>query len=270
MSERDIQDTDMAQGPLGRRAVRAALAMCAGCVVIAVALSACGNSAAQREPVLVMAAASLTDVFAEVEAAFEAEHPDFDVELNLAGSASLREQILQGAPADVFASANMQTMQAVVDAGETAAAPTIFATNTLQIAVPAGNPGGVTGLQDLSDADLLIGLCAPGVPCGEFARQVLQQAGVEPSIDTNEPDVRALLTKIAADELDAGIVYATDVRSTRNVEGIGIDPSISAAITYPIVELRQSASGIGAAAFVDFVHSVAGQSILISYGFGTP
>jgi molybdate transport system substrate-binding protein len=143
------------------------------------------------DEVLVSAAASLTDAFAEVEEEFEQVHPGVDVVLNLGPSSGLREQILEGAPADVFASANTSNMEQVVEAGENAGAPEIFAVNLLQIAVPEGNPARIVGLEDFANEGLLIGLCAEGTPCGEFGRAALERAGVSPSIDTNEPDVRA-------------------------------------------------------------------------------
>ena len=183
---------------------------------------ACSGSSGERQ-LLVSAAASLTDAFAEVEAAFEETNPDVDVVLNLGGSSALREQLLEGAPADVFASANVSNMDQVVEAGGVAGEATTFVTNSLQIAVPRGDPAGVTGLGDFANDELLIGLCAEGVPCGEFGRQALAAAGVTASIDTNEPDVRALLTKLEAGELDAGITYMTDVISTDGgVDGIDI------------------------------------------------
>ncbi len=173
---------------------------------------ACSGSSVEGE-LLVSAAASLTDAFAEMESAFEDANPDVDVLLNLGSSSALREQILEGAPADVFASANTSNMDQVAEAGELAGDAEIFVTNSLQIAVPTGNPAEVTGLEDFAREELLIGLCAEDVPCGDFGRQALENAGVIPSIDTNEPDVRALLTKIEAGELDAGITYVTDVLS---------------------------------------------------------
>lgn len=218
--------------------------------------------------VLVFAAASLTDAFADVEAAFEAAHPGTDVQLNLAGSSSLREQILAGAPADVFASANANNMDAVVEAGAIDGEPRVFVRNALQIAVPAGNPGGVTGLESLADDDLLVGLCAEGVPCGDLARDALDQAGVEASLDTNEPDVRALLTKIAVGELDAGIVYATDVLvADGDVEAVDLPPAVDVRATYPIAVLGRTPHPGPAEDFVEFVLSEAGQEILAAHGF---
>jgi molybdate transport system substrate-binding protein len=221
---------------------------------------------------LVFAAASLTDALAEVESAFEDANPGVDVELNLAGSSALREQILEGAPADVFMSANASNMDQVIEADE-ATESAIFVTNLLQIAVPAGNTGGVTGLDDFADDALLIGLCAEEVPCGDFGRQALENAGVTPAIDTNEPDVRALLTKIAEDELDAGIVYVTDVLAqdfADDVEGIDIPPDDNVLAEYPISALSNAPNPDAAAAFVAFVLSSEGQAILNEYGFGSP
>lgn len=219
--------------------------------------------------VLVSAAASLTDAFAEVEAAFEAANPEVDVVLNLGSSPSLREQILEGAPADVFASANTSNMDQVVEAAE-AVDPEIFVLNLLQIAVPAGNPAGITGLEDFANEDLLIGLCAKEVPCGSFGRQALEKAGVTPAIDTNEPDVRALLTKVEAGELDAGIVYLTDVLSTDGaVEGVEIPEEFNVVAEYPIAALVNAPNPDTAAEFVEFVLSEEGQAILVSYGFSS-
>lgn len=220
--------------------------------------------------ITVFAAASLTDAFIEIGDAFEDQHPGVSVDFSFAGSSSLREQILDGAPADVFASANPANMDQVIHSGDIDEAQ-VFATNRLQIVVPAGNPAGVDALDDFADESLFIGLCAEEVPCGEFGRQILDSAGVTPELDTNEPDVRALLTKVAADELDAGIVYVTDVISEGDgVEGIDIPDSHNVVATYPIGTVNASSNPDVAAAFVDFVLGEAGQSILTSYGFTGP
>jgi molybdate transport system substrate-binding protein len=220
--------------------------------------------------ITVFAAASLTDAFDEVGTAFEAANPDTTIELSFAASSALREQILSGAPADVFASANTSNMDQVVDGGA-AEKSEPFVRNQLQIAIPDGNPMGVTGLADFADADLLIGLCAEEVPCGEFGREALANAGVTASIDTNEPDVRSLLTKIEAGELDAGIVYVTDVQSAGDaVDGIDIPAEDNVIATYPIAALTDSANRDVAEAFVEFLLSDEGQEILASYGFDAP
>jgi molybdate transport system substrate-binding protein len=218
----------------------------------------------------VFAAASLTDAFDEVGAAFEEANPDVSIEFNYGASSALREQILAGAPADVFASANTSNMDQVVDTGA-ATDPQDFVTNQLQIVVPAENPGGVAGLDAFADADLLIGLCAEEVPCGEFGREALANAQVTPSVDTNEPDVRALLTKVEAGELDAGIVYVTDVLAASDaVEGIDIPADVNVTATYPIAALSEAGNAEVAAAFVEFVLSDDGQEILESFGFDSP
>lgn len=255
-------------------AVLLVLAACGGSNAVTTTTAAGGSTSAPsglEGEVLVSAAASLTDAFAEVESAFEAANPGVDVVLNLAGSSGLREQILEGAPADVFASANTSNMDQVAEAGEVASDPQIFVRNLLQIAVPAGNPAGVTGLEDFGRDELLIGLCAEDVPCGDFAREALANAGVTPAIDTNEPDVRALLTKVEAGELDAGITYVTDVASTDGaVEGVEIPEDLNAIAEYPIAVLANAPNPMGAAAFVDFVLSDEGQAILARYGFAAP
>ena len=220
--------------------------------------------------ITVFAAASLTDAFTDLGTEFESEHDGVSVDFNFGASSALREQILAGAPADVFASANTSNMDQVVEAGD-AADPEEFVTNHLQIVVPAGNPANVTGLADFAKGDLLVGLCAEEVPCGQFAREALANAGVTPSIDTNEPDVRSLLTKVEAGELDAGIVYVTDVLAAGNdVEGIDIPADENVTATYPVAALSDAGNSEVAAAFVAFVLSEKGQDILASYGFGSP
>lgn len=249
---------------LGGRAVAISLA------VVAFA-TGCSGGDRERTEVLVSTAASLTDVFAAIEIAFEGSNPDIDVVFNVGGSSGLREQILAGAPADVFASANMETMQAVVDANLVAGPPLVFAVNTIQVAVPVGNPAEVGGLEDFARPELLLGMCAEPVPCGAFAREALAAAGVEASIDTNEPDVRSLLTKVEAGELDAGIVYATDIaaRSGR-VDGVSVPEDVNVTAVYVIASLAGGGDLEKAGRFVDFVLSTEGQTILRQQGFGAP
>ncbi len=223
-------------------------------------------------PVLVMAAASLADAFGELAEIFEDGHPDVEVGLVLGASSSLREQVLAGAPVDVIATADEATMEVLVDAGELSGIPEAFATNRLSLAVPAGNPAGVDGLDDLADPDLLVGLCAPGVPCGDLARQALDAAGVEASVDTNEPDARALSTKLAAGELDAGIVYATDVLvADGRLEGLELPPAAADLVNaYPVAVLDGAPNPEAAAAFVALVRSEDGRRVLSGRGFSLP
>jgi molybdate transport system substrate-binding protein len=241
-------------------------------LTLVTALAACGEEDTDdvNGSITVLAAASLTDAFTELAESFEADHPDTQVELSFGASSALREQILDGAPADVFASANPSNMQAVVDAG-LASAPTTFVTNRLQIAVPPGNPGGVDALDDFANGDLLIGLCAEEVPCGQFGREALANAGVTPSLDTNAPDVRALLTQLESGDLDAGIVYQTDVLAGGDdIEGIDIPDDDNVVAEYPIAALAAAGAAEVADAFVAYVLSPAGAEILASFGFGEP
>lgn len=239
---------------------------------LVMALTACGPSESSNErEVLVSAAASLTEAFEEIAEAFEAANPGADVTLNLAGSSTLREQILEGAPAGVFASASAANMDRLVQAGAVVGTPRVFARNLLQIAVPSGNPAAVSGLQDFDREDILIGLCAEPVPCGELARGALARAGVDPAIDTNEPDVRALLTKVGLGELDAGITYVTDIRSAgAGVEGVEIPANENVAAEYSIGVLTGAAHEDLARTFVEYVLSDQGQEILADYGFASP
>jgi molybdate transport system substrate-binding protein len=268
-----------------RRARRLPAVVALAGLVSAMILAACGgdDSTGQSAPggagsagpvagsITVFAAASLTDAFGRLGKDFKAAHPGVKVTFNFAGSASLREQILAGAPADVFASANEANMTPVVGAGVVSGSPTPFVTNQLEIAVPSGNPGKVTGLADFANSKLLIGLCAPEMPCGEFGREALSKAGIEPSVDTNETDVRSLLTKLEAGELDAGIVYRTDVQAAGDqVNGIEIPADDNVTAVYPIVRLSASGNPSTADAFVQYVRSAQGQATLRGFGFGPP
>ncbi|MCV2393857.1 molybdate ABC transporter substrate-binding protein [Actinotalea sp. M2MS4P-6] len=216
----------------------------------------------------VLAAASLTDVFAEIGDAFEAANPGVTVSFSFAGSAVLAQQVIAGAPADVLATASTATM-------DTAAAmtgpPEVFTTNTLEIAVPAGNPGGVTGLADLADPGLTVALCAEEVPCGAAAAAVLAGAGVTAAPDTYEQDVRAVLTKVILGEVDAGLVYRTDVASAGDdVEGIDVAGADVVRNDYWISVVTGTDEPDLARAFVEYVLAEPGQAVLAAAGFGSP
>ncbi len=221
-----------------------------------------------RGTITVFAAASLSDSFRAIADAFSEQHPGVDVVFNFGGSSGLATQIVEAAPADVFAAASPATMTTVTDAALTDGEPVTFATNVLEIAVAFGNPGRITGLADFADADKTLALCAVEVPCGAAAAKLFESAGITPSVDTYEQDVKAVLTKVELGEVDAGIVYVTDVRSAGDaIEGIEVD---SAPVSYPIATLSGSTNPVTAHAFVDFVLSDAGQSILRAAGFGAP
>ncbi len=233
--------------------------------------TACAGADVDAEEVLVSAAASLTDVFLELEEAFETKHPEIDIVVNLGGSSALREQILAGAPADVFASANLRNMRLVSESGLVVGPISVFATNRLAIAVPVANSADVSGLEDFSDEGLLIGLCSVAVPCGSFAEEVLSNAGLAAAVDTYEPDVRSLLTKIESGELDAGIVYLTDIAARADsVVGIAIPEDFNVTAEYPLAVLGGGDNSTGGELFVEFVTSDEGAAILSAHGFGTP
>ena len=219
----------------------------------------------------VFAAASLTDVFTELGVQLEQDNPDLDVRFNFAGSSALATQLTQGAPADVFASANQAQMTVVTEAGLQAAAPAVFTANVLQIAVPAGNPAGVSGLAHFGREELTLAVCAPEVPCGAAAEDVFAAAGVTAVPDTLEEDVRAALTKVELGEVDAALVYTTDVTAAGDaVEGLDFPEAEDAVNDYPICTLADAPNPAAAAAFVDLVRSGPGQQALADAGFRTP
>lgn len=257
-------------------AVAAAVALTgalAGCASAGTAGTAAGTAAPSHDTapttLTVFAAASLTEAFDELAAQFEAAHPNVDVVLNSGGSTALAQQIVQGAPVDVFAAAAEPPMATVVEAG-LAESPVVFATNTLELVVPAGNPAGVTGLADLADPGLRIALCDATVPCGAASEQLLANAGVTAAPDTLESDVTAVLTKVRLGEVDAALVYRTDVAAAGEVEGIEVPGAASVVNRYPIAALADATDADAAAAFVAFVTGPAGRSVLDDLGFGAP
>ncbi|HLL63727.1 MAG TPA: molybdate ABC transporter substrate-binding protein [Propionibacteriaceae bacterium] len=250
-------------------------------VVTAMLVAACGNGSAEPEPgagerssaaappITVFAAASLTEAFTQIGADFTAASGS-PVTFNFGSSATLAAQINAGAPADVLAAASPATMKTVTDAGG-AAAPVDFVANSLQIAVPKGNPAKVTGLPDFADESRTIALCAPQVPCGAAAEKVFAAARITPRPDTLEQDVKAALAKVAADEVDAALVYRTDVLAAAGkVEGIDFPESVQAVNSYPIAVLTASRASGTAQAFVDYVRSPEGQAVLGRAGFARP
>jgi molybdate transport system substrate-binding protein len=216
----------------------------------------------------VFAAASLTDVFERLGERLTADHPELDVQFNFAGSAALATQIVQGAPADVFASANEMQMTVVTDEELQADDPRVFTENALQIAVPPGNPAGITGIDDFAREELTLAICAAEVPCGAAGEQVFEAAGITAAPDTLEEDVRAALTKVELGEVDAALVYASDVASAGGaVEGIEFPEAEEAVNEYPICVLAAAPNPDAARAFVDLVLSDVGQAALEAAGF---
>ncbi|GAB3620179.1 molybdate ABC transporter substrate-binding protein [Glutamicibacter endophyticus] len=251
------------------RVLRATVLLLAGLL----ALSACApqeSAPPSEEPtvITVAAAASLQRAFGDIQQSFEKANPDIRIESILYdGSSTLATQILEGAPINVFASADTRNMRSVQEAGLTAE-PRIFATNTLVIAVPKGNPGHVTSLADLADATTV--LCAPQVPCGHAAQELLHNASVKVTPASMEQNVTAVLAKVAAGEAEAGLVYATDVAGDDAVESIRPDGADEVVNYYPAAALTVGEQSTQEAAqrFVDFVAGGPGQQILARYGFG--
>jgi len=220
--------------------------------------------------VTVFAAASLTEVFGTLAKQFEAAHPGTRVTLSFGASSALALQLTQGAPADVFASASTANMAQLVKAGAVTA-PVDFAGNVLQLVVPAANPARITGLADLARPGVKLALCQAQVPCGAAANTVLAKAGVRVRPVTLEADVKATLTKVRTGEVDAGLVYVTDVRSAGSaVRGIDIPAAVNTRVEYPIGVLRQARNPVGARAFMDYVLSAAGRQVLAAAGFAQP
>lgn len=218
----------------------------------------------------IYAAASLATAFDELATQFEQRHPQLDVRpIVYDGSSTLATQLLEGAPADVFAAADEASMAKVTDAG-LADDPQLFATNTLVLATPVDDPGGVGSLADLADEGVTVVLCAPEVPCGAASQRLLAKAGVTITPASFEQNVTAVLTKVAAGEADAGLVYVTDVHGRADVRSIvptGADDVVN---RYPIAALENAANPHAAAAFAEFVRAPEGQAVLGELGFGKP
>ncbi|MGH3934774.1 MAG: molybdate ABC transporter substrate-binding protein [Pseudonocardiaceae bacterium] len=238
------------------------------------ALAGCGGAeqtapgAQERVPVTVLAAASLTDVFTKLEPAFEAANPRADVRFSFGASSDLATQIVNGAPADVFASANEKQMTVVTDAGKVAGEPKPFTTNVLTIVVPPGNPKGIQSFADLAKPDVTELVCAPQVPCGAATQEIEKATNIELSPASEEPDVRSVLAKVQAGEADAGLVYVTDARSAKGkVEQINFPEARDAVNVYPIAAIEGAPQAQLAADFVAFILGPEGQRELTAAGF---
>ncbi len=246
---------------------------------LAVALVATGCSSSKPQPataaapsisgdVTVFAASSLTAAFTEIGTAFTSAHPETNVKFNFAGSSDLVTQINQGAPADVFASADDSNMKKLTEADGT---PFTIARNSMEIIVEPGNPKGIATVSDLSKPELIVVLCAEQMPCGKNARAILDKAGAKVTAKSLEDKVKGVVTKVTAGEADAGIVFVTDVKAA-GVKAAGIEiPDASNVISnYPIVVIKASKNATAARAFNDFVASPAGQAIMTKFGFLAP
>lgn len=239
---------------------------------LAVGVSACGSDdSGDGSKVTVFAAASLTEAFTALGKQLEAEHEGTDVEFSFGASSELAGQIEQGAPADVFASADEPNMKKVTEAGFNDGDPQNFIGNVLEIALPPDNPGKVTGIEDFARPDLKLAVCDLEVPCGNAASQVFEKAGVEAKIDSFEPDVKSVLTKVELGEVDAGLIYHSDVlASGERIDSIPISPRYEVVNTYPIVVVKDAPNAEGGREFVDLVLSEKGAAELWKWGFRKP
>ena len=242
-------------------------------VIGGVVTSSCGS--ASRRPdattVTVFAASSLTEAFTEIGTSFEQANPDVTVRFSFGGSGELATQIDQGAPADVFASADVSNMARLVAAGHASGTPVVVARNSMEIIVEAGNPKSIATVADLASSDLVVVLCATTAPCGKAAASVLEVAGVSVTPKSIENSVKAVVAKVTTGEADAGIVFVTDVLAAGSkATGITIPAAQNVVTDYPMAVMSEATNTSGAKAFIAFAASPAGQAILARYGFAAP
>ena len=228
-------------------------------------LASCGSSAAEEKRVRIFASSSLSESFEALTHAYMQLDPGVELELHVAGTPQLVAQITEGVNVDVFASADLPSSHRALAASDAAYEAIVFATNQLAIVVAKGNPQSVAGLADLAREDLLVALCGPEVPAGRYAREALAKAGVQVHSISDEPSVRSLVSKVELGELDAGVVYATDVRRA-GVGSVTIRKEHQVTAQYPIAVLQ---AGPGQD-FVQFVLSEEGQRVLRAFGFEVP
>jgi molybdate transport system substrate-binding protein len=251
-------------------------------VAASAVLSGCGSSSKAAQPasspsssaltgqLTVFAAASLTGAFTKLGKEFEAAHRGTKIVFSFGPSSGLATQIVARAPADVFASASSKNMAQVVTAKD-ASAPVTFAKNVMEIAVPPANPAKITALADLAKPGVKVALCAAQVPCGTTAREVFANAKLKVTPVTNEVDVKATLSKVELGEVDAGVVYVTDVLAAGSkVKGVPVLAAVNASTSYPIAALATSKHAALAKSFVDFVLSPTGAAELTLAGFEKP
>jgi molybdate transport system substrate-binding protein len=268
------------------RPTRRGAAALVAVLTAALALTACASSGDGGTPtpsdsttttaagvsgtVTVFAASSLTDAFEDIAEDFKAANPEAEVEFNFAASSELATQINEGAPADVFAAASPATMKTVTDAGSADGDPVVFVRNQLVIAVEKGNPLDIGGLEDLTDPSVKVALCAVEVPCGAAAKKAIDAAGLTITPVSFEQNVRAALSKVSLGEVDAALVYRTDVAVDDTVEGVEFPESAEAINDYPIAVLKDAPNKEAAEAFVAWVLSPEGAAVLAEYGFQEP
>jgi molybdate transport system substrate-binding protein len=234
-----------------------------------VPLTACGGGDDDHTTITVLAASSLTGTFTELGKRFEAEHPGVTVKFAFDSSATLAQQATQGAPADVLATADTDTMNSARSAQ--AEAPKIFATNVMTLVTPADNPAHIEKFRDLDRSSVKFVVCVPTAPCGKVGQALLDQDHITGKPVSQEVDVKSVLAKITEGEADAGIVYVTDARAAgSSIATVPIPGAGDQLTTYPIVTLDQSEHGDLAQDFVDLVTGSTGQRVLRQAGFERP
>lgn len=228
------------------------------------------SSGAVSGEITVFAASSLKEAFTTLGSRFERAHQGTTVRFDFDASSALATSITEGQRSDVFASASAKNMDSVVSAGD-ASAPTNFVSNTMEIATPPGNPEHVRGVADLAKSGVKVALCDPAVPCGATAQKVFHNADVTVEATATEQDVKSTLAVVETKEVDAGMVYVTDVRTAGGrVTGVPVPAEVNASTTYPIAVLKHSANAALARAWVDYVLSAQGQQVLRADGFSKP
>lgn len=239
--------------------------------LIALTTACAGPPTGAQRTVTVFAAASLTAVFTGLGELFERDNPGTTVRFSFAGSADLVTQLTQGAPADVFASADETNMTRAVEAGLVDGAPTVFATNTLTIVTPPGNPKDVASFADLAKPGTAVVICAPQVPCGAATERVEEATGVRLSPVSEESAVTDVLGKVISGQADAGLVYRTDARRAgQQVTEVPFGAADDAVTSYPIAVLKDAADTAAARLFVDLVTGPQGRAALAEAGFAAP
>lgn len=232
-------------------------------------LAACGSGDDEATKITVLAAASLTESFTALAQEFEQQHDGVEVELAFDSSATLAEQALGGAPADVLATADTATMDGAGDA--LADDPLAFATNTMVLVTPADNPAGITSYDDLETGDLTYVVCVDTAPCGKVAAALLASTGLTAEPASLEVDVKSVLARVVSGEADAGLVYATDaVAAGEEVRTFEVPGAEAHVTSYPVAPLVQAADLDLAREFVELVLSSEGRAVLADAGFGTP
>jgi len=253
--------------------VKIAVATAATVLVLSGA-AGCGSDddgGSTETTITVYAASSLKTAFTELGAQFEAAHEGVTVQFNFAGSSDLVAQVQQGAPADVIATADTANMDKLVDGSLLGTDPENFASNTMEIAVPPGNPAGVTSLADLAGKGVNLVLCAPEVPCGAAAEKIQEIAQLTFHPVSEEQNVTDVLNKVITGEADAGLVYVTDIQAAGDqVEGVTFPEAAEAVNTYPIAEVGDAHEPDLAQAFIDLVLGEQGRTVLQDAGFAQP